>query len=209
MSLAQLFSAPPYLFSPSSLGDTFVSPLIAAILGTLTAGPFCDYLAKRCSIANKGVYEPEFRLFPAIVSGLFAVFGFVGYGISMNEGDPWIAPVISEGLIYFGIAVGNFSLSLSNGYMLILKKGNTFLFSYVLDAHRALANEAVAAISIIRNGIALGFTFFMVGVIYFQKVFNKNQNAWIAEYGTVNVFGILAGVTAFTHLLTVIESVLR
>ena len=45
-------------------------------------------MAKR----NRGVYEPEFRLV-FMLSMLFGVFGYVGWGVRSAQNMPWIGAV--------------------------------------------------------------------------------------------------------------------
>lgn len=80
---------------------------------------------------NGGVYEPEFRLvlmFPAVVLGSIGYFGF---GWSIENGDPWIVPVILYGLVGIG------------GVFLAIP-----VYTYVVDSHRALAPEAFVTVSL-------------------------------------------------------------
>ena len=80
---------------------------------------------------NGGVYEPEFRLvlmLPAVVLGSIGYFGF---GWSIENGDPWIVPVILYGLVGIG------------GVFLAIP-----VYTYVVDSHRALAPEAFVTVYI-------------------------------------------------------------
>ena len=58
----------------------------------LITGPLNDrgvvWVAKR----NRGIYEPEFRLI-LVLSMLFGVFGYVGWGVGSTHNMPWIGAV--------------------------------------------------------------------------------------------------------------------
>jgi hypothetical protein len=56
ITISQIFSAPPYSFSVSSVGATNVSSLVATILGTAIAGPIIDGVVKLMSKKNKGTF---------------------------------------------------------------------------------------------------------------------------------------------------------
>lgn len=56
ITLSQIFSAPPYNFSVSSVGATNVSSFVASVLATLVAGPIIDGVAKYMSKRNKGIF---------------------------------------------------------------------------------------------------------------------------------------------------------
>jgi hypothetical protein len=90
---------------------------------------------------NNGVYEPEFRLvlmLPAVIlgsigtvhGGVYLTIGYFGFGWSIEEGDPWIVPVILYGLVGIG------------GVFLAIP-----VYTYVVDSHRALAPEAFVTVS--------------------------------------------------------------
>jgi MFS family permease len=77
ITLSQIFSAPPYNFSVSSVGATNLSSFVASVIGTLIAGPTIDGIVKRMSKRNKGIFEPEFRLPVMVTYLLFTATGFV------------------------------------------------------------------------------------------------------------------------------------
>ena len=58
----------------------------------LVTGPLNDWgivwIAKR----NRGIYEPEFRIV-FVLSMLFGVFGYVGWGVGSAQNMPWIGAV--------------------------------------------------------------------------------------------------------------------
>jgi MFS family permease len=59
--LAQIFSAPPYSFTPSGVGLVSISTIVGSIIGAFASGPAADWVVKMMSRRNNGVYEPEFR----------------------------------------------------------------------------------------------------------------------------------------------------
>lgn len=56
ITLSQIFSAPPYNFSISSVGATNVSAFVASLIATFAAGYVLDSIAKFMSIKNKGTF---------------------------------------------------------------------------------------------------------------------------------------------------------
>src|SRR5208282_1476997 len=81
-------------------------------------------MVKFCAKMNKGIYEPEFRLFPMVISFIFTVSGLALYGYSLQQyWNPAVTSVVL-GLMLFGILVGLISSS-----------------AYALDAFRSLSNE--------------------------------------------------------------------
>lgn len=56
ITLSQIFSAPPYNFSVSSVGATNLSSFVASLLATFVAGPIIDGVAKYMSTRNGGIF---------------------------------------------------------------------------------------------------------------------------------------------------------
>jgi len=56
VTLSQIFSAPPYNFSVTSVGLTNLSSFVASVLGTALAGPLIDGVVRRMSLRNGGTF---------------------------------------------------------------------------------------------------------------------------------------------------------
>ncbi|KAL3422998.1 Protein HOL1-like protein 2 [Phlyctema vagabunda] len=173
VTLSQIFSAPPYNFSITSVGLTNLSSFVASLLGTAIAGPLIDGVVRKMSKKNGGIFEPEFRL-PIMVSYLlFTVTGFYAWGQAAEAQDPWpVAVIVGLGFINFGIQLGT-----------------TGIVTYVIDCHRDKAGEAFATINFVKNLFAFGLTQYL--------------NNWIATAGVRNVFFTIGGLTAGVSLLTI------
>ncbi|KAI1391789.1 MFS general substrate transporter [Hypoxylon trugodes] len=141
--LAQLFTAPPYNFTVSGVGLVSIASLIGAIVGAFISGPIADWIIKTMSRRNNGIYEPEFRLVLIVITFLLGGMSFFGFGWSLQQQDPWIAPVIFYGLQYFSV-----------GFMSIA------VYGYLTDCHRDKAPEAFAAINL-RNIYSFGMNYFI------------------------------------------------
>ncbi|KAI2630112.1 major facilitator superfamily domain-containing protein [Xylaria nigripes] len=130
VTLAAIFTAPPYCFSVSQVGLIYLSPFFLNLTGEIISGPlsdwFCLWLAKK----NRGIYEPEFRLPLVIISFLIGVTGFFGFGATVHYQTHWSGPVLC-----FGLA--NMSLAFST----------TSIFGYIIDSHKELSEEAFVAIN--------------------------------------------------------------
>lgn len=141
--LAQLFTAPPYNFSISGVGLVSIASLIGAIVGAFISGPIADWIIKSMSRRNGGIYEPEFRLVLIVITFVLGGMSFFGFGWSLQQQDPWIAPAIFYGLQYFSV-----------GFMTIA------VYGYLTDCHRDKAPEAFAAINL-RNIYSFGMNYFI------------------------------------------------
>lgn len=140
--LAQIFSAPPYNFTPSGVGLVSISTIVGSIIGAFTSGPAADWVVKMMS-RNNGVYEPEFRLVLIAVTLVIGGMSFFGFGWSIQNRDPWIGPVIFYGMQYFAV-----------GFI------NIAVYGYLTDCHRDKAPEAFAAINL-RNIYSFGMNYFI------------------------------------------------
>lgn len=74
---------PPYNFSPSGVGLMSVAPFIGCLLGSIVGGPLNDRLIIWLSKRNKGVFEPEMRLYMSIPAAILNVGGILIVGLGM------------------------------------------------------------------------------------------------------------------------------
>ena len=62
LTQSEAFAAPPYTFSPKTIGFFNFAILIGALIGLFTAGPLSDWVSMRLTRMNRGIREPEMRL---------------------------------------------------------------------------------------------------------------------------------------------------
>lgn len=189
--LAQLFTAPPYNFSVSAVGLISIAPLVASLLG-LVSGPLNDWTVKTLARRNGGIYEPEMRLAPNIITLILGIVGFFGFGATLQNQMPWAGPVILYGIIYFAMAFLNI------GYVLTIPPLTVFplpstnfihsIYGYITECHRSKAPEAFAALNL-RNVYSFGMNYFI--------------SSWLSTQGPLQVFSIIGGLHIFILLLTI------
>jgi hypothetical protein len=92
LTQTQVFAAPPYNFSPQSIGFTNFAVFGGAIFGLLTSGPFSDWIAMRQTIRNNGIREPEMRLLALIPYTILLFLGSLIVALGYQYQWPW--PVI-------------------------------------------------------------------------------------------------------------------
>ncbi|KAF2010110.1 MFS general substrate transporter [Aaosphaeria arxii CBS 175.79] len=168
----------PYNFSPDQIGLMSLAPFIGSTLGTLICGPVSDwsivYLTKR----NKGIYEPEMRLWLIIVFATFLPVGMILLGVGLEKGWTWPILAVCYALCSFGIA-----------------PAGTLSLTYITDAYTQIVGDAMVGVTFIRNlcstimifaktpwiaGIGLQNTFIMIGVILASILFG---NGFLVYYG--------------------------
>ena len=101
-SLSSVMTEPPYNFSASGIGLMGLPSFIGVTLATLVCGPMSDYLAVTLAKRNKGVFEPEMRLWPVLVFALCVPAGLFMFGIGLKHKVHWIVPAIGYALTSFG-----------------------------------------------------------------------------------------------------------
>lgn len=93
----------PYNFNASQIGLMSLPSFIGTTIGALICGPLSDriilYLARR----NKGIYEPEMRLWLIIAFIPFVPAGLLTFGLGLNAGVQWPIVAFGYGLVAFGI----------------------------------------------------------------------------------------------------------
>jgi hypothetical protein len=126
------------------------------------------YLSKK----SKGLYEPEFRFVLSVPALIFGLMGFWGFGWSLEAGSTFMVPVFFYGLSIFAGAINSL---ISNAYL--------------LDCHRAQAQDGYAAVTISRGIYSFAMTFVING--WLDRDGSKVVYSWIgALHGLSCVIGI-------------------
>lgn len=72
-----VLSAAPYEWRSAFIGCIYVGPMVGAVFGCLWAGFAADKLAICLARRNGGVREPEHRLWPLSIAGIFTAAGLI------------------------------------------------------------------------------------------------------------------------------------
>jgi len=96
-----------------------------------------DWLIIRLSRRNKGIYEPEMRLWSALPAVVILPGSILMFGLPLVRGMPWIISAVGAGVFGFAFAVlGDISLT------------------YAMDCYKEVIGDALVAVAFIRNGFA-------------------------------------------------------
>lgn len=95
--------APPYNFSASAVGLMSLPTFIGNILGTVLSAPFSDRIILYLARKNKGIYEPEMRLWLLLIFAPLFPAGLLLTGYALGKGMHW--PVVAVGLGLQGFAL--------------------------------------------------------------------------------------------------------
>lgn len=131
-----------YNFSTASTGLTNLAPLVGSFLGMFYGGPFVDWVSIKLAKRNKGVLEPEFRLWPTLGVLVINAAGLLAYGLASSNVEPWpISVVLGQGFLGFAMS--------SSG---------PITMTYAIECYPKLASEGLVLMLFVRNLIGCGFT---------------------------------------------------
>lgn len=83
--ISVIFSAPPYNFDPAAVGYMFGGPCVGTVFGTFYGGYLTDAVIVRLARRNKGIFEPEMRLYPLPVPAILGSTGLMIFGITAER----------------------------------------------------------------------------------------------------------------------------
>ncbi|KAH6659160.1 major facilitator superfamily domain-containing protein [Truncatella angustata] len=142
---AQVFAAPPFLFTPDQIGLVNFAFVVGAAIALVTAGPFSDWVALRRARRNNGVLEAEFRLPALIPYVVINLVGMVITAVGYQRSWPWPAIVVA-GYMLIGIQVVGIP---------------GIAIAYAVDCYKALPGEIMIAATIVKNTFGFGMIFYV------------------------------------------------
>lgn len=89
LTQSQAFAAPPYEFTPLTIGFFSFANLVGAIIGLVTAGPLSDWISMKLTRRNNGVREPEMRLPTMIPYFILMLIGNFIVAFGWRDGWTW------------------------------------------------------------------------------------------------------------------------
>lgn len=89
LTQSQVFAAPPYNFTSTKIGFFNFAILIGALIGLLTAGPLSDIIAARLTKRNRGIREPEMRLWAMVPYVILMIIGNVVTAVGYEHQWDW------------------------------------------------------------------------------------------------------------------------
>lgn len=164
VSLQTTFSKPPYNFSTTLVGLTYIPNSIGYVLASLFGGKWTDKImareakrAGRYDEKGKLMYRPEDRMREnAWIAAFLYPSALVWYGWTAEKGIFWLVPLVAN--FFFGI-----------GSMLIFAMATTMLTEFMPKK----ASNGVAVNNFVRN------IFSCVGAIVAQPLISAIGNGWL------------------------------
>jgi len=145
LTQSQVFAAPPYNFSPQTVGFFNFAVLVGAVIGLFTAGPLSDFIAAKLTNRNRGIREPEMRLLTAVPYVIIMVIGNVVVALGYQHQWDWKVIVI-VGYTAAGIQVAALPAIFS---------------TYAVDSYKPVAGSLFVAITVNKNVWGYGFSKFI------------------------------------------------
>jgi MFS family permease len=137
-----ILGSPPYNFSPAMVGLSYFAPFIGVFVGSFYAGWFGDKMGLKLARANKGIREPEHKLWLFSLSLLLVPGSLILWGVGAYYKIHWVG-------LLFGMGI----LAVTNAI------GSTVSLNYTVDSYKDLSGEAVISIILVRNtmSFAIGY----------------------------------------------------
>ncbi|KAH6680435.1 putative MFS transporter [Halenospora varia] len=137
-----LLSAAPYNFASSMVGLSYLACLLGTIGGSFCTGRLSDWLTLKLVRRNKGIMEPEQRLWPFLACIFVVPASLILWGVGAAHHVHW-----------FGLIFAMFSLAFANTC------GITLSVNYMIDTYQELSGEALGSVIIVRNtmSFAIGY----------------------------------------------------
>lgn len=133
-----ILSAPPYSWPTGLVGCIYIGPIIGAAFGSFWSGVVADRLTIWLARRNKGVREPEQRLWPLSLSALLSCVGLIVWGVGAQHQIHWVGLAFGLGILTFGCVTGG-----------------SIALSYNIDCFKDISGQSTTSVILIRN--TLGF----------------------------------------------------
>ncbi|ORY02841.1 major facilitator superfamily domain-containing protein [Clohesyomyces aquaticus] len=125
---------PPYKFGAVGVGLMNIAPFIGACLGFFVGGHISDKSIIWLSKRNRGVYEPEMRMWLAFIATLLLPAGILVFGLGLARGAHWPILALGFGIFGFGFVIAT-DISLT----------------YTTDCYQEVIGDALVGVVFVRN----------------------------------------------------------
>ncbi|KAK1816932.1 hypothetical protein LTR12_008654 [Friedmanniomyces endolithicus] len=132
----------PYNFSSSMVGLSYLACMVGVIAAALYTGLISDWMTLKLARRNKGIFEPEQRLWGFAVTTVVLPASLILWGVGAAHNVHW-----------FGLIVAMCGTAFSNTC------GITLSVNYLVDSYRDISGDGMTTVIIIRNtmSFAIGY----------------------------------------------------
>ncbi|KAK1752264.1 MFS general substrate transporter [Echria macrotheca] len=137
-----VLSAAPYNWSTGLVGTIYAGPIVGAAFGCLWAGLVADRITLWLARRNKGIREPEQRLWTLAISSVLSCIGLIVWGVGAKHEIHWAGLAVGLGILTFSVVAGG-----------------CVALSYNVDCFKDISGNSTTSIIIIRNvmGFAMSY----------------------------------------------------
>jgi MFS family permease len=137
-----ILGGPPYNFSPSMVGLSYVSCTLGVIIGSLISGRLSDWLTIKLARRNNGVMEAEHRLWPFSLCVILVPGALILWGVGAAQGVHWFGLIFAMGL-----------LALATTF------GVTLSINYMIDSYHEISGDAMTTVILVRNTMSFAISY--------------------------------------------------
>lgn len=149
----------PYNFSSSMVGLSYLATLIGVIFGALYTGYVNDWMTLKLTRRNKGIFEPEQRLWGFALTTIVLPASLLLWGVGelIDAGLSKIRLLTVSGAAHhvhwFGLIVAMLGTAFCN------TSGITLSVNYLVDTYHEIGSDGLTSVIIIRNtmSFAIGY----------------------------------------------------
>ncbi|VUC35053.1 unnamed protein product [Clonostachys rosea] len=141
-SISTYMKKPPYNFNSAQIGLMSLPKIIGVTIGCVVGGPLSDWLVVFLSRRNKGVYEPETRLWCFCLFLPLVPAGAILTGIGLGNGLPW--PLVALGVVLYNMGISPI---------------NSVVLTYLTDSYQNVIGDALVGVTVVRNAFSTAFIF--------------------------------------------------
>ncbi|KAI5284508.1 hypothetical protein KEM52_002882, partial [Ascosphaera acerosa] len=118
------------------------STVLGSTIGSFISGISGDYLIAYLSRRNGGVYEPEYRLWPVVLTIPLMPGGLAMFGATLDRQMHWILPAVGTAISAAGMGIIGDAA-----------------FTYCIDCYRELTGQAFVMVAFWRNALSIAIPF--------------------------------------------------
>ncbi|ETS85585.1 hypothetical protein PFICI_03610 [Pestalotiopsis fici W106-1] len=141
-TISPVLSAEPYGWSTGAVGSMYVGPIIGAAVACVWSGIVADRFAIYLAKKNKGVREPEHRLWPLAMSSVLSCIGLIIWGVGAYYDIHWVGLAFGLGILTFACVTGG-----------------SIALSYNVDCFKDISGHSTTSVIVIRNTMGFAISY--------------------------------------------------
>ncbi|KAI9835897.1 MAG: hypothetical protein M1819_001795 [Sarea resinae] len=160
-TISEILTSAPYDWSAGSTGLVFLAALVGSIVGW-TTGVLSDQIVIWLARRNRGIKEPEMRLWALIIPFVYAAVGYMLYGWGAEKGLHWMTIAFGIGCM---IAHQVSATSIATAYAMECFQGISGELVVVLALCSSCINFAISySVQPFINRVGYGWVFVFFGL---------------------------------------------